>query len=263
MSGRYAELTMYVAPAPVEAANQQWLKRIMALLELTRAKPQDLDSLALFRAPKLLLAQTCGYPLVTQLLDQVQLIGRPHYELPDSTGGIHCSLIISRATDKRETLADFKGSRGVINDLHSNSGMNLFRHQLAPLQKDGRFFSSLGISGAHLHSLRWVKAQCADLAAIDSVTFAYLERYAPQEVAGLRVVARTAASPTLPYITARTSSHAEVERIRAAMNTALKQLPEVSACLGLNEVLPAHPMDYQLLLDYEKEAIKQGFATLC
>ena len=262
MSGRYAELTMYVAPAPVEAANQQWLKRIMALLEQARAKPQDLDPLALFRSPKLLLAQTCGYPLVTQLRDQVQLIGRPHYDLPDSAGGIHCSLIICRATDKRETLAQFKGSHGVVNDLHSNSGMNLFRHLLAPLQEDGRFFSSLGISGAHLHSLRWVKTQRADLAAIDSVTYAYLARYAPHEVTDLRVVARTALSPTLPYITARTSSHAEVECIRAAMNTALKQLPEVSVCLGLNEVLPAHPKDYQILLDYENEAARQGFATL-
>ncbi len=263
MSGRYAELTMYVAPAPVEAANQQWLKRIMELLEQTRERPQDLAPLALFRAPNLLLAQTCGYPLVTQLRGQVQLIGRPHYDLPDSTAGMHCSLIICRTTDKREVLADFKGSRGVVNDEHSNSGMNLFRHRLAPLQEGGRFFSSFGMSGAHRHSLQWVKAERADLAAIDSVTFAYLARYAPEEIAGLRVVARTAPSPTLPYITAHTSSHAEVERIRAAMNTALKQMPEVSSCLGLNEVLPARAVDYQILLDYESEAAKQGFATLC
>ena len=263
MSGRYAELTMYVAPAPVDAANQQWLTRIMELLGQAREMPQDLDSLTLFRSPKLVLAQTCGYPLVTQLRDQVQLIGRPHYDWPDSSGGMHCSLIISRAIDKHKALADFKGSRGVVNDPHSNSGMNVFRHLLAPLQESGRFFSSLGISGAHLQSLRWVKAQRADLAAIDSVTYAYLARYAPQEVTGLHVVARTALSPTLPYITARASSHAEVERIRAAMNTALKQLPEVGACLGLNTVLPAHPRDYQIVLDYEKEAVTQGFAALC
>ncbi len=263
MSGRYAELTMYSAPAPVDAANQHWLDRIMQLLKQAREKPQNLDSLALFRAPELVLAQTCGYPLVTQLRDQVRVIGRPRYDLPDSAEGIHCSLIISRANDKREALADFKGSRGVVNDVHSNSGMNLFRHLLAPLHENGRFFSSLGISGAHRQSLRWVKTERADLAAIDSVTYAYLARYAPHEVAGLRVVARTAPSPTLPYITAQTSSHAEAERIRAAMNTALGQLPEVGACLGIKEVLPARPMDYQILLDYEHEAARQGFATLC
>ena len=262
MSGRYAELTMYVAPRQVSVASEQWLTRILELLQVNRRDARGLGLLELFRAPELLLAQTCGYPLLTQLRGQVQLIGRPRYEWPDSSGGTHCSVIISRTGDPRRDLADFKGSRGVINDLNSNSGMNLFRHRLAPLQLGGQFFASVAISGAHQQSLRRVREGWADLASIDSVTFACLAHYAPAEVAGVRIVARTASSPTLPYITALSTGREGAERIREAMNAALQQLPQVAATLGMQEVLPASEADYQKILDYRQEAIEYGFSVL-
>ena len=262
MPGRYAELAMYVAPQPVQVASEQWLTRIVALLDAPRRDGRGLELLELFRSPDLLLTQTCGYPLMTLLRGQVQLVGRPRYELNDSSAGNHCSLIVSRATDPRIDLAEFKGSRGVINDRHSNSGMNLFRHRLAPLQQGGRFFASVAISGAHQQSLRYVREGWADLACIDSVTFDCLARYAPAEVAGLRLVARTATSPTLPYITALSSGRDGAERIREAMNTALQQLPQVAAALGLKEVLPAREADYQKVLGYQQEAAEYGFEVL-
>ena len=262
MSGRYAELAMYVAPPQVKEASEQWLTRILELLQVTRRDACGLGLLELFRAPQLLLTQTCGYPLMTQLRGQVQLIGRPRYEWPDSSGGAHCSLIVSRSGDPRRDLADFKGSRGVINDLNSNSGMNLLRHRLAPLQQTGQFFASVAISGAHQQSLRWVRKGWADLASIDSVTFAYLAHYAPAEVAGVRIVARTASSPTLPYITALGTGCDAAERIREAMNAALQQLPQVATSLGVQEVLPASEADYQKVLDYRQEATEYGFAVL-
>ncbi len=262
MSGRYAELAMYVAPQQVSQANEQWLTRILELLQQPRGDARGLDSLALWRSAHLLLSQACGYPLLTQLRGQVQVIGRPQYEWSDSSGGEHCSVIVSRDADPRRDLGAFAGSRGVINDLHSNSGMNLLRHRLAPLQRGGRFFASVAVSGAHRQSLRWLREGWADLAAIDSVTFAYLARYAPAEVAGLRVVARTASSPTLPYITALNAGPDGAERIRQAMNTALQQLPEVAATLGLREVLPASEADYLKVLDYRQEATEFGYGVL-
>ena len=262
MPGRYAELAMYVAPQPVQVASEQWLTRIVALLDAPRRDGRGLELLELFRSPDLLLTQTCGYPLMTLLRGQVQLVGRPRYELNDSSAGNHCSLILSRATDPRTDLADFKGSRGVINDLHSNSGMNLFRHSLAPLQQGGRFFASVAISGAHQQSLRHVREGWADLACIDSVTFDCLARYAPAEVAGIRLVARTATSPTLPYITALDTGGVGAEQIRRAMNQALQQLPQVSAVLGVQEVLPVSEADYQPVLDLQRVATDCGYEVL-
>lgn len=262
MSEQYAELLMYVAPQAIQQANDAWLTRIVERLGARRRAADHLDLRALWRAPELLLSQTCGYPLMTELRGQVQLIGRPRYELPHSSGGQHCSLLLTREDNARTTLADFYDSRGVINGHDSNSGMNLLRERLAPLQQGGRFFASVDISGAHRESLRWLREDRADLAAIDSVTFDYLARLAPEEVAGLRIVTRSAPSPTLPYIGARALDQARILTIRQAMNGALQDLPDVAQTLGIREVLPAEEADYQVLLDYQQQALEAGFPKL-
>lgn len=262
MSEHYAELLMYVAPAAVQQANQQWLARIFERLNLTRRNADHLDLHALWLAPELLVTQTCGYPLMTQLRGQVRVIGRPRYELAHSSKGEHCSLLLTRDDNPLTALADFYNSRGVINGHDSNSGMNLLRERLAPLQRDGRFFASVGISGAHRESLRWLRENLADLAAIDSVTYDYLARFAPQEVAGLRIVTHSAPSPTLPYIGPLQLSDEQVLRIREAMNLALQDLPQVVETLGIQEVLPASEDDYQVLLGYQQHAASAGYSKL-
>lgn len=262
MSEHYAELLMYVAPEPIQQANQQWLTRILERLELRRLNADHLDLPGLWLAPELLVTQTCGYPLMTQLLGQVRVIGRPRYELPHSSHGEHCSLLLTRDDNPHHALADFYNSRGVINGHDSNSGMNLLRERLAPLQRDGRFFASVGISGAHRESLRWLREDRADLAAIDSVTYDYLARFASSEVAGLRIVAHSAPSPTLPYIGPKGLSDEQVVQIRQAMNQALQDLPQVAETLGLQEVLPASEDDYRILLDYQQQAATAGYAKL-
>ncbi|RON84673.1 phosphate/phosphite/phosphonate ABC transporter substrate-binding protein [Pseudomonas fluorescens] len=262
MAQHLTELLMYTAPEPIRLANERWISRILEHLGHSRLNAASLSLPELWLSPDLLLTQTCGYPLMTLLRDQVRIVGRPRYELPDATAGNHCSLILSRADDSRETLAGFRGSRGVINSDDSNSGMNLLRQRLAPLHRDGQFFATVGISGAHRESLRWLREARADLAAIDSVTYACLAQYAPEEVNRLRVVARSAFSPTLPFITAATATNEQIEQLRRVMNQALRELPDVAQILGLPEVLPASESDYQILLDYQREAEELGYGRL-
>lgn len=262
MTQHHLELLMYTAPEPIRLANERWISRILEHLGHSRLNAASLSLPELWLSPDLLLTQTCGYPLMTLLRDQVRIVGRPRYELPDATAGNHCSLILSRADDSRETLAGFRGSRGVINSDDSNSGMNLLRQRLAPLHRDGQFFATVGISGAHRESLRWLREARADLAAIDSVTYAYLAQHAPEEVSGLRVVARSAFSPTLPFITVATATDEQIEQLRRVMNRALRELPDVAQILGLPEVLPASESDYQIVLEYQREAEELGYGRL-
>jgi len=262
MTQHHLELLMYTAPEPIRLANERWISRILEHLGRSRLDAASLSLPELWLSPDLLLTQTCGYPLMTLLRDQVRIVGRPRYELPDASAGNHCSLILSRADDTRKTLADFRGSRGVINSEDSNSGMNLLRQRLAPLHRDGQYFATVGISGAHRESLRWLREERADLAAIDSVTYAYLAQHAPQEVSGLRAVARSAFSPTLPFITVATATDEQIEQLRRVMNQALGELPDVAQILGLPEVLPASDSDYQILLDYRREAEELGYGRL-
>lgn len=258
----FAQLPMYTAPVRVQQASESWLVRIVQLLDADRLPGEELELAHLWLSPQLLLAQTCGYPLMTLLRDKVRVVGRPVYELPHSAQGSHCSLLMVRAEDPRTRLAEFRDSHGLINSEDSNSGMNLLRHQLAPLQQDGRFFVDISVTGGHRNSLRWLKAGRGDLAAIDSVTYEYLARDASEEVTGLRILARSAVSPCLPYITALAIEPAQAERIRAAMNQALLDLPDVARVLAIREVLAASALDYQVLLDYEHQACEAGLALL-
>lgn len=255
----FAELLMYVAPARVHEAQEKWLLRALDILGVERLDAQALDLKQLWLSPQLLLAQTCGYPLMTALRGQVQVVGRPVYQLAHSADGNHCSLLVARADDARQTLEAFRGSHGLLNSRDSNSGMNLFRHTLAPLQQDGRFFAQVSLSGGHRNSLARIKAGEGDLAAIDSVTFDYLARDHSEEVAGIKVIARTAAGPCLPFITRLDIDGAAIRR---ALNQALEALPDVARTLAISEVLPAGEGDYQVLLDYERDAHRQGLSTL-
>ena len=232
MTQHHAELLMYTAPEPIRVANERWLARILEHLGHTRLNAEGLSLRELWLSPNLLLTQTCGYPLMTALKGQIRVIGRPRYELPDASAGNHCSLILSRADDPRKTLPAFRDSRGVINSEDSNSGMNLLRQRLAPLHRDGQFFSTVGNRGGH------------------------------REVRGLRVVGRSAFGPTLPFITSASATDEQIERLRQVMNQSLHELPDVVQTLGLPEVLAAGEGDYQVVLDYLREAHELGYGRL-
>ena len=262
MTQNHIELLMYVAPEPIYAANERWISRILEHLGVIRLNAENLSLPELWLSPDLLLTQTCGYPLMTALRGKVRIVGRPRYELPDASAGNHCSLILCRADDPRKILADFRNSRGVINSEDSNSGMNLLRQRLAPLQQNGQFFASVGVSGGHRESLRWLRENLADLAAIDSVTYACLAQYAPEEVSGLRLVARSAFSPTLPFITVANAPDEQAEQLRRVMNQSLRELPDVAQTLGLVEVLSATESEYRVILDYQREAEDLGYGRL-
>lgn len=248
-----AELPMYPAPAAVGAAYEQWLRRTLQLLDIDEHTPWKGSLEALWLHPHLLLAQTCGFPLITQLKEQVRVVGHPCFDLPHAQNGQHCSVLVVRADDPRELLAEYFDCRAAYNSLDSNSGMNLLRHALIPHVRQGRFFASAQATGSHRESIAQVARGEADVAAIDSVTFAYLTRYAPHEVAGVRVLGRTASSPTLPYITALQGPDPQV--LRAAMNGALQALPEVALTLGVVAVREAELGDYGVLLRYRDEAL--------
>jgi hypothetical protein len=65
--------------------------------------------------PELLLAQTCGYPLVTLLQGKVRYLATPCYEAPYCSGPRYCSLIVVRADDPAENLPDLRGRRAAYN----------------------------------------------------------------------------------------------------------------------------------------------------
>ena len=256
-----AALTMYVEPAEVRDAYRQLAEAVALRLGATlEPAPEDLP--ALWTHPELLLAQTCGYPWATRLRGQVRLVAAPRYTFEGCVDAEHCAFILVPETLDASSLADLRGKRVALNGLDSNTGMNLLRHAVAPLAERGRFFGEVIVSESHANSLALLQQGHADVAAVDAVTYGYLQRAEPERVAGLRLLQRTRPSPTLPFITAASRSDAEVEALRAALGDSLAADPALAAILALAGFAAVDEATYLPLLDWRREAVEQGYPVI-
>ena len=202
------------------------------------------DIYALWRDPGLILGQTCGYPLMTELKDSVTYVATPIYSAPGCDGPLHRSFVISRTDDGAACLEAFRGKRCAVNGMDSNSGMNLLRAEIAPFAIGARFFGEVIVSGSHRESLRMVAIGEADIAAIDCVSFAHFCRFDPGFVAKIRVVAETGLTPSLPLISSRRISVDIVQVMRETLMALGRVKPRPGFLDHLMiagfEVLPTH-----------------------
>ncbi|MCJ7926651.1 MAG: PhnD/SsuA/transferrin family substrate-binding protein [Pantoea vagans] len=251
-------LPMYALHPPATRALMQALVTLLAQHD-TEAQPVWPDDLlAHWRDDRLLLSQTCGYPLVSQL-PAVQLVGTFHYQAAGCSGRDYRSWLVAR--DKQATLADFNGQRAVANSPDSQSGYNALRFVAA---RQGVTFSQLLLSGGHRQSLAALRDSQADIAAIDCVSWALLARYAPDELRGLHIIGETPAAPGLPLITAASTSAARL----ATLRTALHQLVSDPAWRGvcdenlISGFSSVQRDDYQDVLAWEQQAAALGVTRL-
>ena len=180
--------------------------------------PADLD--AHWQHPRLLLAQTCGHPLRTRLAGRVQVVGAFRYAVPGCSGIHYRSELVVRRSEPGQHIADFRGGIAAFNDARSYSGWQALRALVAPLAADGAFFGASVATGSHRASLAALQVGRADIAAIDCVTLAGLQRHEPALLDGLRVIGHTAPAPGLPLITAAATPAAELAALRRALAAA-------------------------------------------
>jgi len=219
--------------------------------------PEDL--LAHWRAGDLLLSQTCGYPLMTQLPD-VQLVGAFELSAPGCRGACYRSWLVAREEDENSALADFRGRRAVANSLDSHSGYNALRYLIAPLAQRGRFFSTAHLSGSHRRSLAYLRDGRADIAAIDCVTWVLLRRYAAHELAGLAIVGETPLCPAPPLITsAQTDARTLATLRRVLAQFVKKKAARDSFITGFT--VPDRAA-YQQIISWEEQAAALGVTAL-
>jgi len=229
--------------------------------------PQHLDwpdtLVPYWRNPRLLLSQTCGYPLVTAL-PAVQVVGRFHYAAPGCEGSDYRSLLLVREHDPRRTLADFRQSIVACNSLDSHSGYNVLRYMVSPLAEQGRFFQRVIFTGAHLHSLDAVREGSADLTAVDCVIFEGVKRARPHALKGLRVLCETPPAPGLPLITAAATPQRVVQQLRDALAALTQSSTGARACspLLITGFSPAEREDYHIIVQMRLAAERLGVITL-
>ncbi len=207
-------------------------------------------------SPDFLFGQACGYDVLLAYPQHLQVVATPHYLAAGCRRCEYSSFVVVRDDAACETLADLRGARCVINTLSSHSGMNILRAMVAPLHCRGRFFSFVQTSGSHEASLAMLMRCEADVAAIDCVTYALLERHRPRSWAGTRVLCQTQHVPAPPFVTAaRTSPHV-LQRLRRALLETLAdpRLASVKEDLLLDDVDFLPLSAYRPIADLEEAA---------
>lgn len=186
---------------------------------------------ALWQSPDLLLSQTCGYPYRAQLHGTVELLGTPDYGLTDCAPGYYRSVFIARKADARTHLTDFTGKRFAFNEALSQSG---WAGPVTHMDGLGMSPGALVQTGSHTGSINAVADGRADFAAIDAMTWQLVARSEIDVTDHVQIIAQTAQSPGLPFITALGR---DVGAIQTAIDTAIDEMPE-----PLRQLLPIHQL---------------------
>jgi len=254
----FASLPMYDVSQLSAAWDRLWelvraelaARGIEAALLLRRDAPHS----RLWRDPDLLLGQTCGWPLVSQLGKAVVPFARFDFGLDTRKPGDYFSVFIrphsaapAMTLKPRELAPIFvdAATRIAVNGFESQSGYRVLGECLLEPMSIGR--DRVVTTGGHLASIRAVARGEADLAAIDATTWQLALEHEPvaQDVA---VVARSADAPGLPLITsARYADKAPI--LLDCLTAAAEKLGEADrAALHLRGVVSAFRADYEVLM---------------
>ena len=237
-----ASLPMYATPLTAEADKRFWALIRDHLRQMGIAAPDGLtrmpaDLVGHWRDPHLLLSQTCGLPYRAVLKEHVTYVGTPDYAVNDCPPGHYRSVVIARADDTRQTLADFRTARLAYNEPLSQSGWAALALETPEVLQGPRHRT-----GSHLNSVRAVRENRADFAAVDAVTWRHLVE-AGQDT-GLHVVHTTRPTPGLPLITAKDGP---APALLAAVSEAIDRLEtEDRARLHLRGIVAFPPSAYDL-----------------
>ena len=267
---RLASLAMYASPPPLAEATAALWRFISDALKRAGLDgiPGCLDTAVRYNEawthPGLLLAQTCGFPYVKLLRGKVRLVATPIYGHPGCDGPSKCSFIVVGKGSDARSLEDLFGARAAINEPVSNSGVNLFRAAIAPLARDGRFFSSVIETGGHRNSIAAINAGKADVAAIDCVTYGNVLRFDPESLAGVRILVQTVRGPGLPLITRGDATDEEVSLLRQVLRQAITEpsLGPVRDVLALKDFVVLSDADYEPLVALERQAQRLGYPVI-
>ncbi|HEY0520431.1 MAG TPA: PhnD/SsuA/transferrin family substrate-binding protein [Ilumatobacteraceae bacterium] len=198
----------------------------------------DTDPLVACRSADLLLGQTCGWPLVTDLATSVRVIGTLDCDVDGVADGTYCSVLVTGTGDDLDELLRREDLVVAANSDDSLSGWISLR---SVAFDHGATLDRVLCTGAHLASLEAVRSGRAHLAAIDAISFAHLGGD------GVTVVGHGPRVPCLPLVTAMSSSDATVDELRSAFAASVRdpRLADACAALKIRDFIVRDLSDYQ------------------
>ena len=171
----------------------------------------------LWSDPNLLFSQCCGHDVVHRYRRELCVLGTPVYAAPGCCDSDYASVVIVPENSPHYDVLDMPGCVAVINGPDSQSGAHSLFGLVASQQPHKRFFSRIIASGSHVASLDMIRGKQADVAAIDCVVFALLQRYRPSALADTRVLGLTYSAPAPPFVTRASLPDEQIEKLRSAL----------------------------------------------
>jgi ABC-type phosphate/phosphonate transport system substrate-binding protein len=184
------------------------------------------------------LGQNCGWPLVTDLASLVHVVGTFDYAVDDAVDGTYRSVLVTGLDSDLSDILHRPDLGVAVNASQSLSGSISLR---SVALAHGITLDAIEYTGAHALSLEALRAGRCHLAAIDAVSWSFLDRR------GLRVVGQCPRIPCLPLVTSRSSSVAVVDELRGALSGAVSDPAMATTCatLRIRSFLPRELGDYQ------------------
>ncbi len=251
-----ASLGMYDPPSVASANDRFWeqlRRRVLALnppLTLNRKMPLGQQ----WKHGQLFFSQTCGYPYITALRQQLTLLGTPTYTFDGCRDGQYSSFIVTKKSASTD-LITYRGQRLAANSSDSLSGLIAMEITLAHVGIENTFFRTCFFSGSHINSMRLVASGEADICCIDAVTWALACQSQVELTDELQIIAQSPDFPALPYVTSAKRRPQFVQQLKTAL-LSLTDDPAARASfsqLGIAAIHPATTPTYAKILDQYAE----------
>ena len=202
----------------------------------------DLDPLEASRRQDLLLGQTCGWPLVTELATTARVVGTFDGDVEGAADGTYCSVLVSGTGD---SLSDIVRRRDLVVAANSTDSLSGWISLRAVTARHGVQLDTVTWTGAHAVSVEAVRQGEAHLAAIDAVSWELLDQ------TGLSVVGHGPRVPCLPLVTSGSTSDAVLGELRSALAEAVHDpaMAEARRTLRIRDFLERDLADYEAALE--------------
>jgi ABC-type phosphate/phosphonate transport system substrate-binding protein len=198
----------------------------------------DLEALGACRRDDLLLGQTCGWPLVTELASTVRVVGTFDCDVDGALDGTYCAVLVTNTGDSLADLLLRPDLTVAANSADSLSGWVSLRSVASAA---GISLERVEWTGSHAASIGALQHGSAHLAAIDAVSWALLGGQ------GLSIVGHGPRVPCLPLVTAGTSSDSLVGELRGAFAATVRDpaMADTCAALRIRDFLVRDLVDYK------------------
>jgi len=243
----------YDLPELNQLHDQLWLElkyRLASrgLRDLPKLRQTNVNHDMMLLSDQLLITQTCGFDVATQVPRKVCLIAAPTFNLVECPQGHYYSYLLSH---KKKLGSQASVS---INDSRSWSGC----HALLKYCKDREIeidWATSCFSGSHRESLKKLLRKEVHVAAIDAVTLTLYSKHVPNIFDQLSILGRTLPIPAPPYVTSLSNSTELVGIVFEELQDLVRTSPWIQENLLLLDLLKVSRKTYEecqqnLFLDF-------------